>query len=175
VIPNNAHACPHCFDDIAYKRSQFELAAAQEHEAALKLSAKPDKKPSRVAVGMSRVFRTLKIAVIKPVSVMNRLFNTMLDRVNLTSKDAVFMMILTYIFAFVAFIGHVRLESVAMPRGQRIIAFYGFPVEWLHVATSTYPIVHNSGIRILPILLIADLIIYFAAAFLVVYGIQRLR
>jgi len=175
VVPSDSQACPHCFDDIRYKRNQFELALAQEQETALKLSVKPKKKPSRINAGVGKVFRTMKVAVMKPVLILNRMFNAVLDRINLTSKDAVFMIILTYVFAFVAFIGHVRVESVTMSRGFRVIAFYGFPVEWFRVATSTYPIVHNSGIQILPALLIVDVILYFLAAFLVVYGVQRFR
>jgi len=175
VVPSDSQACPHCFDDIRFKRNQFELAVAHEHETAFKLSVKPKKKPSMITAGVFKVFGIMRAAVMKPISILNRMLNFVLDWTNLTSKDVVFMIILTYVFAFVAFIGYVRVESAPMSEGFSLVAFYGFPAEWLRVSTSSYPFVYNSGLQVMLVFLIADVILYFSAAFLVVYGIQRFR
>jgi hypothetical protein len=103
------------------------------------------------------------------------MFNTLLNRVNLTVKEALFIMILTYVFGFIAFISYVRVDYLAISRGFLVTASYGFPAEWLYVKSYSYPILHSSGVDVLPAWLIVDVILYFLAAFLIVYGIKRLR
>lgn len=178
VIPSNSQVCPHCFADLGFKRDQFELTLAQEQEHIHKLSVKSKQKPSWITAGVAKAYGSAKV-VVKPISTVNRMFNSVLnavlDRLNLTMKETVYIILLTFVFGFIAFIGHVRVEGQTMSRGFMLTAMYGFPLEWLHVASTTYPIVVNSGIKVLLAFLIVDVILYFFAALLLVYGTERLR
>jgi len=140
----------------------------------LTLVVESKKKPSRITSGLSRVLRPLKY-VQGTFSHLGGFFSAIVDRTNLTLKETVIIIILAYVFGSVAFIGYVRVEFSQLQNWPMMIVNYGFPLEWLQVKFLPKPMFRVRDVVILPVSLTLDIIVYFSAAFLLVYGIQRLR
>jgi hypothetical protein len=92
----------------------------------------------------------------------------------LTLKETVVILILTYLFGFVSFISYKRPEYTKLGTYDIAIHSYGLPFECLKVRTWLRPI-FVYDIIILWIPLLADIFLYFMAAFALVYGIARWR
>lgn len=174
LAANNVQACPHCGEDIGNKRAEFDLTVSKEYVVAQKVIAKSEKEPSKVTntlFGIFRPLRTVKNGFLRTM----RLFGLLIDRTNLTLREGVVVMILAYLFGFASFVGYVRVELTTLGTRPMAVLNYGFPLEWLQVRSPVRPVFHVRDIVILWHWLALDMVLYFSAALLLVYGIQRLR
>ncbi len=168
LVPANIDACPHCKEDIRNKRSYFQMKVSTEQAIVDKLEVESRKMESWHMKGLTRISRTLRRFLG-----INR-FRLMLDRLNLTLKEAVIILILTYLFGFMSFVGYVRAEPAQLGTYNIIVLHYGLPFECLQVKTWVSPhFVYD--IVILWVQLAVDMLLYFTAAFAIVYGIARWR
>jgi hypothetical protein len=168
LVSANIDACPHCREDIRNKRSYFQQSIASEKAIVDKLEAESRKMETWHIKTLTRITsvmrRYLRIAKLRST----------LDRLNLTLKETVVILILTYLFGFVSFISYKRPEYTKLGTYDIAIHSYGLPFECLKVRTWLRPI-FVYDIIILWIPLLADIFLYFMAAFALVYGIARWR
>jgi hypothetical protein len=127
-----------------------------------------EKKLPRMFSGLQRVGRAIWST--------NRLFYAINDRLSLSLRQTVFIIILTYVFGFVAFISYVRVLPAKSPDNRDILILqYGLPFEWLQVKSVVFPFHYVYDVGIVWITLAVDVILYFSLALVLVYGITRLR
>lgn len=173
LVASDVELCPHCGEDIGIKRAMFESTVSREQVVAQKVIAQSRKKPSKVTKGFFGIFRLLRI-IEKGFLRVARFISILADRSNLTLREGVIVIILAYLFGFVSFIGYVRVELTKLGTRDMVILNYGFPVEWLQIKSPLRPL-HIRDVVILWHWLTLDMVLYFSAALLLVYGIQRLR
>jgi hypothetical protein len=173
LVPANAETCPHCREDIRSKRIYFQLKDETEQVIATKVVAESTKKKSWLAKGLLKTWQTLRTIVQTFLSV-TRFFNRLIERLSLTLKEAIFIVVLAYLFGFIAFIVYKRVEIPPITPGQYLFYYYGFPLEWLQVKTMVSP-AFVYGVEVEWISLILDVILYFSLSFALVYGVARWR
>jgi len=101
---------------------------------------------------------------------LQRVLEILAEKTDVTLKEFVYISILTVVFTFMSFIGHVRTEPETIY--GVFISRYGFPLEWLEVLFSEYRV---NDVNILWAALILDFILYFLLAFAITYGVTRLK
>jgi len=172
LVPNQVETCPHCQQDIGNKRTYFRLEDAQEQALADKLVTESRKKKSWITKRLPRMFQTLQ-GIGQVLWGFSRLFNAAIERLSLTARDTVFIVILTYVFGFLSFIGYVRVGTSRLTTYDILVFSYGFPLEWLQVKATSLFYVYD--VAILWISLAFDVILYFLASLALVYGVVRWR
>jgi len=92
----------------------------------------------------------------------------------LTEKELVYVIILTFVFAFAILIGYVRTEPHPLHSEERwILVHFGFPFEWLTLTTNVEAIL-SQHTRVSFVALLLDFIVYFLLAFVIVSGFTKL-
>jgi len=173
IVPANAQNCPHCQEDIGNKRIFFYSQVAEERKIADKLVKESRKQKSWTMKGLMKMAGMLQ-TVGQAFSSVTRFFNAVLERLSLTLKEVVFIMILTYLLGFLSFIVYVKVVPSKVYSADIIILGYGFPLEWLQVK-STLRGYYAYDVGVLWISFAFDVMLYFLASFALVYGIARLR
>jgi len=174
LVPTNAQKCPHCREDIREKRVYFHSMDAREEAIADKLMTKPRKKESWIMKGQPKMARMLQ-TVEQAVGSIYSLLNAVIERLSLTLRQAVIIIILTYLFGFLSFIGYVRVEPSQQITVDIIVLNYGFPLEWLQVKVNPFPIPHVFDVGVAWASLGVNVVLYFFMSFALVYGVSRLR
>lgn len=168
LVSADLDACPHCREDIRNKRSYYQLKVASDQAIVDKLEVESKNMETWHRKGLLRTSRTLR-RILSIDSV-----RSMLDRLNLTLKDGVVILILTYLFGFISLVGYVRRERGTLGNNEIISLFYGLPLECLQVQIWVQPVfVHD--IIIFWLAFVIDILLYFAAAFALVSGIAKWR
>lgn len=148
LVSEDFRNCPHCKEDIWSLPIYVSLRKREEEIGPLK----------------------------RRLGKLPRVLEIFLEYTNMTFKDFVYVCILTFLFAFLSFLGYVRTEPAAM--SGFIIAHYGFPFECVEALYEehgfSYSLVWGS-VKIIWVALILDFISYFLLAFAIVYGITRLK
>lgn len=187
LVPTNAQVCTHCQEDIGNKMICYNLTEAKEHaivDWSLTESG-PKKSPvhNRLMKWLLRMRPLLK-PVERVLLSVKRVFYFLIERMDLTLKEAVLLVILIYVFGFVSFIGFVRVEPSRIDLGPGLIIYllvssYGFPLAWLLVRCDVPPTyLRVKGVYDIVILwpsLALDLILYLLMSLALVYGVKRLR
>jgi len=169
LVLTNAQTCPHCREDIGNKLVYFHLIDAEERALASKLVEESRKEKSWITKGLLRIARLQPIRQV--LWSVNRFSNAVIERLSLTLKEFAFIIILTYLFAFLSFVGYVRVEP-SRRIYDTLVFNYGFPLAWLQVTTLS--IVYVLDVAILWIPLALDVMLYFLASLALVYGVSRL-
>ena len=104
------------------------------------------------------------------LGMLRRVLEILAENTDVTLKKFVYICILTFLFAFMSFIGHVRTEPEATY--GIFVSRYGFPLEWFEVLVTVYRL---RNITVIWTALILDSIFYFLLAFAIVYGVTRLK
>jgi len=111
----------------------------------------------------------------KAVNFLLKPFGRMVERKKksiLTLKEVVYICILSFLFVFLSFILYIRVFPAGWDEGLELFRlYYGFPIEWLEVETT---FAYVLSVRIIGIPLLLDFILYFALAFVIVYGSKKL-
>ena len=148
LVPQNTRNCPHCREDIGSLPVYISLIKRKE-ERLLKKGRKPGK-------------------LQKALGFLLKYTNVLTARTGLAFKESVYICVLTFLFAFVSFIGYVRTEPAA--RYGFFVSRYGFPLEWLEVFLSVTMVLN---VRVIWTALILDFTLYFVLAFAIIYGVTR--
>jgi RNA polymerase subunit RPABC4/transcription elongation factor Spt4 len=168
LISPDLDTCPHCRVDIRNKRSYYQLKVASDQAIVDKLEVESKSMETWHRKGLLRTSRTLRqILSISRVRLI-------LDRLNLTLKEGVAILILTYLFGFISLVGYVRTAPGKLGSDDIISLFYGLPLECLQVRMWVRPM-FVYDIIILWIAFVVDFVLYLGAAFALVYMIARLR
>jgi len=175
LVSNDAQVCPHCHEDIKDKQIHFNLRETQEQAIANKVVIESEKKKSWMMKGFLRITRSLQ-TVGGTLRSAKRFLSIMIERMSLTLKEVVFMIILTYLFGFIAFVSYKRVALMNPLSSKLTLFYYGFPLEWLQVSAQlSLKRTQVYDINILWISLVLDAVLYFLASFALVYGVTRLR
>ena len=172
LVPTNAQTCPHCQEDIKSKQIYFQLKDTSEQKIASKVITDAMKKKSWIMTGLRKMSQLVGQALWS----VNRLFNAVIKRLSLTLREAIIMIILTYVLIFLSFIGYVRVETSKIEVWDTVIFSYGFPLEWFQMFYY-YPLHQTYAINvdIVWISLALDVLLYFLLSFALVYGVIRLK
>jgi hypothetical protein len=123
----------------------------------------------------------------KPFKENEGLSKKILMNFGLTGKELFTIVLLFIIFNFAAFVSYVRVQSPTIVKaGSETIRNYGLPLEWLQIIAmwesrqSRTPGLYEWSLNFERVAinysqLILDLSLYFLLAFVVVYGISKLR
>ena len=152
LVPGNTGNCPHCMEDIGSLPVYISLIKRKEERLLMKKG-----KPGRLRKALG--FLSEHAAVLK--------------RAEPFLREFVYICILTFLFAFLSFIGYRRTEPAGID--ELLVSHYGFPIEWLKVFFVVSPIAVVTRARIMWAALILDFILYSVSAFVIVYGTKRLR
>jgi len=171
LVPTNAQSCPHCREDIENKRIYFDLKTTQEQVIASKLIEESWKEKSWITKELLKAKQRLQ-TVKKALWSVNRFFSVVIDRLSLTFKEAIFIIILTYLLGFISFVAYVRVEPSRLRTEEVVIFNYGFPLEWLQMISITSPF-YVVDVAILWISLALDIMLYFLVSLALVYGVSR--
>lgn len=175
LVPTLAQTCPHCKENIGSKRIYFQLRDTTEQAVAGKLVTESRKKRPWIINGLLKMAELLLQAVGRGLDFVSTFFNAVIERLSLTLKEVVVIIILTYLLGFVSFVGYVRVESSKpVPYEHDAIVFsYGLPLQWILV--TAYPISYVYDVAILWIPLAFDVVLYFLVSLALVYGVAKLR
>jgi len=144
LVSKGAQTCPHCKEDVASIPIYHSLRKVEKKE----------------------------IWHVKRASTLQKAFGAVSEHVSLTLKEFVYVMILTFIFAFLSFIGYVRAERHPDPEYSRFfLVHYGFPLEWLQM-TTTIGYARSATISLVAVVL--DFIFYFVLALVIIIGFSKL-
>lgn len=149
LVPENARNCPHCRQGI--ESLPVYISSSKQKEGRLLMKRG---KPGRLQKALGFLLEHTSV----------------FSRVDVRLNEFVYICILTFLFAFLSFIGYVRTEPAIFPGS--FISRYGFPLRWLEVLT-TINLVYN--VTVIWTALILDFILYFLLAFAIIYGVTRLR
>jgi hypothetical protein len=174
LVPTDAHNCPHCREDIGDKRVIFQMQTATEQAIVSKVVKESAKEKSWIMKKLSKVTVILR-TIGKGVWSVVGLVDTVINRLGLTFKETVVILILTYAFAFISFISHVSIVPARLGNWDMYILGYGLPLEWLQVFWLPRPMAYVRDVNVLWISLILDFMFYFLASLALVYGVARLR
>lgn len=143
LVSRGLQICPHCKEDVGSRPVYYSLRKLEKKE----------------------------MWAIERESKLQRALRTISDHIPLTLKRFVYVIILTFVFAFVAFISHTRSEPHPILGAYRfLLIHYGFPLEWLEITTT---IGYLRGATIVWAALVLDFIMYFLLAFVIVFGIAK--
>jgi len=173
LVPSQAQTCPHCREDIRNKRIYFELKYAEEQVIAKKLMTESMKKKSWIMKGVLKMLQMLQTVGKPALQSVNRFFQAVNERLSLTFRETVFIVILTYLLGFLSFVGYVRVETSKIVTYDAFVFNYGFPLAWLQVTTLGIAYVYDIAVLWIP--LVFDILLYFLASLALVYGVARLR
>jgi hypothetical protein len=144
LLSKGVQTCPHCKEDVGSLPISYSLKKLEKKE----------------------------MWITKRESKFQRVLRAVNRRVPLTLKEYVYVVILTFAFNFVSFIGFVRVEP--HPQWGDLgfyLVHYGFPFEWVEIITSettagrtTFSLVSLS----------LDFLAYFLLAFFIVLGVTKL-
>jgi len=155
LVPENTRNCPHCMENIGSLPVYISLGKRKEGKLLMKGG---------------------KLGKLQKASGFLLEHTDVLVRGELPVKKFVYICILTFLFAFLSFIGYRRIEPVGMYAGTRLfVAHYGFPLEWLEVFSSVIPVSQVSKVNVTWAALILDFILYFLLALVTVYGTTKLK
>jgi len=170
LVPKDAPTCPHCKEDLSSKRiyyyGQFQKDKTILDRATDKLSQQKTLRAriqSLILLGLKRI--------VGLVHRFGKLLTVVDEKLSLTLKDVVFIVILCFAFNFLSFIIPNRWDIVDIGYGYQTYGnFYGYPFEWLLVKRGGFP----------PVLifwgaLLLDILFYLLLAALVVTVIEKLR
>ncbi len=143
LVSEGFRNCPHCKEDI---RSLPIYVSAKEREEI-------------VLVRRGRL------------GILRRVLEILAENIDVAFKEFVYICTLTFLFAFMSFIGHVSIEPTTT-QGIYVLR-YGFPLEWLEILSSMFW--ERTYITVIWAALILDFILYFLLAFAIIYGVIRLR
>jgi len=144
LVSRGFQICPHCNEDVASTPVYYSLRKLEKKE-------------------LWRIERETKL---------QKVLRTVSEYVPLTLKEYVYVIILTFVFAFASFIGFIRTEPHPNPDyAGFFLVHYGFPFEWIEIITS---IAYAGRATILLGALILDLIAYFLLAFVIVLGLLKI-
>ena len=110
---------------------------------------------------------------------MERSYAKFRDRVQdfflVTLKEFIYIVLLTTLFSFLSFIGHIRTEpSPTFDIDGLYISYYGFPLEWFRMRSHLMFAWHNiTKFEILWVGLALDLTLYILLSFVVVHGVNK--
>lgn len=172
LVPTEVQMCPHCNEDIRDKRVYYNLTEAKNQAITSKLTTESMENKPWIIKDALKTFQRLRV-IEKIVRSISKLMITVTDRLSLTFRETVIVILLTYLFGFISFVGYVRVEPSKIVTYDALIFNYGFPLAWLQVKTLS--IVYVYDVFVLWIPLVLDIVLYFFAALSIVYGIARLR
>lgn len=168
LVPVGAQTCPHCKEDFVSKRTffhkQFERDQATFDRVTTELKRQKSwavKIPLLILLGLKKTIQVFQKA--------GRFLTGLNERLSLTLKDVVFIVILAYVLNFASFIAYVRVDIVKVLVVTTPRVNYGFPLEWLRtkIVSSVATIDWNA--------LILDVLFYFLLATIIVTAIVKLR
>lgn len=144
LVSKGVQTCPHCKEDVGSRPVSYSLRKLEKKE----------------------------IWSIDRGSKMQRVLRVIAKRFPLTSKELVYVIILTFAFAFVSFIGYIRSEPhPEYAEYGFYLVHYGFPFEWIAVTTK----IGAAGRATISLAALAlDIVTYFVVAFLIVWGILKI-
>jgi hypothetical protein len=142
LISKGIQTCPHCKEDVASRPIIYSLAKLEKKEI----------------WGLER-----ESSIEKALRVMS-------EHIPLTLKEYVYVVLLSFSFAFILFVSYVRTEPHPQYVGRYFLVHYGFPFEWLEITTS---ISAGASARFLLDALILDGILYFWLAFGIILGLAK--
>jgi hypothetical protein len=144
LVPKGSQTCPHCKEDVGSRPVSYSLRKLEKKE----------------------------IWSIDRGSKMQRTLRAVAKRFPLTSKELVYVIILTFAFAFAIFIGYVRSEP--HPEWAEFGFFlihYGFPFEYIAITTK----IGAAGKATISLTALAlDFATYFVVSFFIVWGILKI-
>jgi len=155
LVPEDNRNCPHCMEDIGSLPVYISLRRQKEERLLMKRG-----KPGKLQKALGFLSEHTEV----------------LARAELPLRKFVYICILTFLFAFLSFIGYRRTEPAGTSsRGARLlVSHYGFPFEWLEVLFSLLPYLVR-GVRVIWVALILDFILYLLLALVILYGTTRLK
>jgi len=187
LVPTNTQVCTHCQEDIGSKMMYYNLTEAKEHLIADRSLTEYGLKRPPVHSGLMKWLLRMRL-MLKPFERMllgaKKVFFVVIERLDLTLKETVFVFILTYVFGFLSFIGYVRVEpsTLEIIPGRMtnfLVSKYGFPLAWFLVRHSFSTIsLRVRGIYDVTILwpsLALDFMMYLLMSLALVYGVKRFR
>ncbi|MFB0567777.1 MAG: hypothetical protein ACETVM_04255 [Candidatus Bathyarchaeia archaeon] len=92
-----------------------------------------------------------------------------------TLKEFIYIVILTSLFTFLSFIGHVRTEpSSTFEIDGLYISHFGFPLEWFKIRSHLYYSWYTvTKLEILWVGLALDLTLYILLSLVLVHGVNK--
>lgn len=169
LVAKDVLTCPHCQEDLWMKMVVFSLKDSEEQTVSRELAVKSRRKEMWIVKGTVKVLQGIQAGL----SGVKRLINVVLERVDLTLKQFIYVSILTWLFTFISFIGFVRTEPTEVV-GWYVLR-YGFPLKWLEV-TAAMPITFiPAKAQILWLMLGLDIALYFLLSLVLVYACVHVR